>query len=94
MNEERLTKLINDFNPKNLTLFLREKCINYAETPQNLPQYDDDRFNAFLKLGEIKFDNSDRLVVVTAKVCSDLSERSGKKAQYDKAKKNLKELNL
>ncbi len=92
MNEERLTKLINDFNPKNLTFFLRDKCINYAEILQLLPQYDDERFNAFQKLGEIKFDNNDRLVVVTAKVCGDLSERSGKKAQYDKAKKILKEL--
>ena len=88
MNEERLTKLINDFNPKNLTLFLREKCINYAETPQNLPQYDDDRLNAFQKLGEIKFDNSDRLVVVTAKVSSDLSERSGKKPSMIKLKRS------
>jgi len=50
MNEERLTKLINDFNPKNLTFFLRDKCINYAEILQLLPQYDDERFNAFQKL--------------------------------------------
>ncbi len=92
MNEERLTKLINDFNPKNLTLFLRDKCINYAEAPQSLSQYDGDKFSGFSKHGEIKFENSDRLVVVTAQVGSDLSERSGKKAQYDKAKKILKEL--
>jgi hypothetical protein len=94
MNEDRLTQLINDFNPKNLTLFLRDKCINYAEVPQPLPQYDGEKFSGFQKIGEIKFENSDRLVVVASKVGSDLSERSGKKAQYDKAKKILKELTV
>ncbi|MDD5014249.1 MAG: TaqI-like C-terminal specificity domain-containing protein [Atribacterota bacterium] len=94
MNEERLTKLINDFNHKNLTLFLRNQCTNYAETFQDLPQYDSDKFSDFNKLGEIRFDNSDRLVIVTSKVVNDLSERSGKKAQYEKVKKILREMSV
>jgi len=94
MNEERLNKLIDDFSHRNLTLFLRSRCINYAEIPEELPQYNDDKFSEFNKLGEIKFENSDRLVVVTSKVSSDLSERSGKKAQYEKAKKILREMSV
>lgn len=92
MNEERLSRLIEEFTSRNLNMFFRSKCENYAETPEDLSQYDDDRFSDFQKLGEIRFDNGDKLVVTTSLVSGDLSERSGKKAQYEKAKKILKEL--
>lgn len=92
MSEERLNRLINDFDYRNLNLFFRGRCENYAETPEDLSQYDDERFSDFQKLGEIRFDDGDKLVVTTSQVGGDLSERSGKKAQYEKAKKILKEL--
>jgi len=92
MSEERLNRLIEDFSHRNLNLFFRGKCENYAETREDLSQYDDERFSDFQKLGEIRFDDGDRLVVTTSRVTGDLSERSGKKAQYEKAKKILKEL--
>jgi adenine-specific DNA-methyltransferase len=92
MNEEHLDRLIEEFTSRNLNLFFRSKCENYAETPEDMNQYIDDRFSDFQKLGEIRFDNGDKLVVTTSKVSGDLSERSGKKAQYEKAKKILKEL--
>jgi len=94
MSEDRLNRLIEDFNYRNLNLFFRGKCENYAETQEDLSQYDDERFSDFQKLGEIRFDDGDRLVVTTSRVTGDLSERSGKKAQYEKAKKILKELAL
>jgi adenine-specific DNA-methyltransferase len=94
MNEERLIRLIEEFTSRNLNLFFRSKCENYAETPEDLNQYDDDRFSDFQKLGEIKFDDGNKLVVTTSRVSGDLSERSGKKAQYEKSKKILKELAL
>jgi len=92
MFEERLSRIIEDFDHRNLNLFFRSKCENYAEAPEDLSQYDDERFMGFQKLGEIRFDNGDKLVITSALVGSDLSERSGKKAQYEKAKKILKEL--
>ena len=92
MNEDRLSRVIEDFTDRNLNLFFRSKCENYAETLENLSQYDDERFSDFQRLGEIKFDDGDKLVVTTSLVNGNLSERSGKKAQYEKAKKILKEL--
>jgi adenine-specific DNA-methyltransferase len=92
MSEERLSGLIEDFNYRNLNLFFRSQCENYAEAPLNLSQYDDERFRDFQKLGEIRFGSGDKLIVTSSFVSSDLSERSGKKAQYEKAKKILKEM--
>jgi type I restriction-modification system DNA methylase subunit len=92
MSEERLDRIIEDFNYRSLNLFFRSKCENYAETPEGLSQYDDERFTDFQKLGEIRFNSGDKLVITSSLVSSDLSERSGKKAQYEKAKKILKEM--
>ena len=92
MNEERLGSLIENFNYRNLNLFFRSKCENYAEAPEGLSQYDDEKFSDFRKLGEIRFDSGDKLVITSSLVSDDLSERSGKKAQYEKAKRILKEL--
>ncbi|MEQ4489906.1 MAG: TaqI-like C-terminal specificity domain-containing protein [Dehalococcoides mccartyi] len=95
MNEEQLNRVIEDFSHRNLNLFFRGKCENYAETLEDLPQYDEEeKFSDFQKLGEIRFDDGDRLVVTTSRVMKDLSERSGKRDQYEKAKKILKELAL
>ncbi len=91
MSEEQLSRIIEDFNYRNLNLFFRSKCENYAEAPEGLPLYDDERFSDFRKLGEIRFDSGDKLVITTSLVSGDLTERSGKKAQYDWAKKILKE---
>ncbi|MFA5629481.1 MAG: N-6 DNA methylase [Dehalococcoidales bacterium] len=94
MNTEPLTRMIQSFNSKNLTLFLRSKTDKFAELAENLAEYNDERFSNFERLGEIRFDNGNRLAVITAKVTGDLSERSGKKAQYEKAKKILKEFEV
>jgi type I restriction-modification system DNA methylase subunit len=92
MNDERLNRLIEDFNYRNLNLFFRSKCENYAEAPEDLSHYSSERFGDFQKLGEIRFDSGDKLVIASALVGGDLSERSGKRDQYEKAKKILKDL--
>jgi len=91
MSEERLSRIIEGFNYRDLNLFFRSKCENYAEAPEDLSLYDDERFRDFQKLGEIRFDSGDKLVITTSLVSGDLTERSGKKAQYEKAKKILRE---
>ena len=42
-------------------------------------------------LGEMSFGQTEKMVIVTADVGTDLTERSGKKAQYAKARKILKD---
>ncbi|MFH1336957.1 MAG: Eco57I restriction-modification methylase domain-containing protein [Candidatus Zixiibacteriota bacterium] len=45
-------------------------------------------------MGEIDFGNTERLLVTTARVNTELTERSAKKTQYEKAKKILKEAGI
>jgi len=94
MSEDALTRLIDDYSNKKLILFLRSKCDSFAESQESLPHYCDDKFSDFQQLGEIRFSTASRLVIVAALVSDDLTDRSGKKAQYEKAKKILKELAL
>ena len=92
MSEERLIRVIEDFNQRNLNLFFRNRCENYAEVPKELEQYNDENIRDFQKLGEIRFDKGEKLIVTFSLVKDGLSKRSGKKAQYEKAKKILKDL--
>ena len=90
MNREMLERVIDNFNYPDLNRFFRVNG-NYAEYMESWPQYDGDRFADFQKLGELRFDGGERLIVTTSHVNRELSERSGKKDQYEKAKRILKE---
>jgi hypothetical protein len=72
-------------------LFFRRKSPQFAPAKEDLQQYNDENFAKACKLGEIKFADSDRLMVCSFAAQNPLTERSGKKAQYDKAKKILRE---
>jgi adenine-specific DNA-methyltransferase len=86
-----LEDIISDFAPDKFIHFFRAKSRQFKELKENLPYYHDDDFTEGQKLGEIKFDGGDALVVCAFAAQKPLTERSGKKAQYDKAKKILKE---
>jgi hypothetical protein len=92
-NESRpiLENIITDFAPENFVLFFRRKSQQFTQRQENLACYNDEYFQAVQKLGEIKFPDGDELLVCTLSAQKPLSERSGKKAQYEKAKKILKE---
>jgi type I restriction-modification system DNA methylase subunit len=62
----------------------------YTEKDDDLVDYNDERLSKFKGIGEINFEDGQKLVVVTANITRDLTERSGKKAQYEIAKKILK----
>lgn len=95
MSREKLKSIIDDFGIRGFVSFFREKSTSFARLDDPLNQYDDDRFSDFYEIGEIEFENSsDRLVIIGAKVNNELTDRSGKKAQYEKAKRILKDLNL
>jgi len=92
-NEARpiLENIIADFAPEKFSRFFREKSRQFAARQEDLAYYNDDSFTAGQKLGEIKFPDGNELLVCTFAVQQPLSERSGKKAQYEKAKKILKD---
>lgn len=86
-----LEDIISNFAPGKFIHFFRAKSRQFKELKENLAYYHDDDFAEGQKLGEIKFDGGDALVVCAFAAQKPLTERSGKKAQYDKAKKILKE---
>lgn len=91
MNNARLQDLIGDFTPQKLVPFLREKNRNFRPTPERLFDLDPDQFSQGEKIGEIPFSLYENLGIYAVKVTRNLTERTGKKYQYDLAKKILKE---
>ncbi|MFQ5786593.1 MAG: Eco57I restriction-modification methylase domain-containing protein, partial [Thermodesulfobacteriota bacterium] len=71
--------------------FFREKNRAFAPRTEELIHYDDENFKSCLKLGEIKLGDAGHLLICAFKVTQQLTERSGKKAQYEKTRKILKD---
>ena len=88
---EILQDIIGNFAPDKFTRFFREKNRSFAPRQESFTHYNDEYFADGLKLGEVKFSESEKLVVCVFKASQPLSERSGKKAQYEKGKKILKD---
>lgn len=82
---------------KDFADFFRTKSRRFtATTDCKLSCHNSEQFRDGVKIGEIQFsNNSDEasLSLCAFKVCGELSERSGKKAQYEEAKRYLKENN-
>lgn len=91
MSQEILQNIIDDFSPEKFSRFFRDKNRSFAPKQETMDQYNDESFRDSLKLGEIKFSKTEKLIVSAFRVKKSLSERSGKKAQYEKGKKVLKE---
>ncbi|MBI2851427.1 MAG: Eco57I restriction-modification methylase domain-containing protein [Chloroflexi bacterium] len=91
MSKKLLQKVIDKGVEGYLNEFFQNATNCYAEAEDDLSEYDDDEFSGFHAIGEINFSPAERLVVVTASIAGGLTERSGKKAQYEKARKILKQ---
>ena len=89
-----LESIISDFAPEKFSRFFRDKSRQFAGREDALSQYNDADFANGKKQGEIKFPDGDKLLICTFAAQKPLSERTGKKAQYDKAKKILKEMQV
>jgi len=85
-----LETIVNNFSVEKFCRFFREKSQQFVEREENYSHYNDIDFKNGLKLGEINFLDGDCLVICAFEVKKELSERSGKKAQYQKAKDILK----
>jgi hypothetical protein len=90
MANSTLEHLIKDFSTEGITRFFRERSPKFAPRKESLDEYNDELFKRGVKLGEIKFDETEELIVCAFSCDNSLSERSGKKAQYEKAKRVLK----
>ena len=91
MNNLNLEQLINDFGTDRIIRFFRDKSTKFAPRKESLDGYNDVSFRDGIKLGEIKYDETEDLIVCAFLSVNSLSERSGKKDQYEKAKKILRE---
>jgi|GEM_PF-2428561 len=91
MPRETLQDIISSFSPEKLITFFRRKSNSFRQAREEYMDVSREQFRDVSKIGGIKFADvsESRLIVVTARVVKPLSERSGKKAQYDVAKKML-----
>jgi len=94
MSRDILQNIIDDFSPEKFSGFFRNKNRFFAPRQEAMDHYNDESFRDGLKLGEIKFSENEELVVCAFQVKQSLSERSGKKVQYEKGKKILRELQV
>ena len=92
MSNPFLDQLINDFSIDHLDRFMRERSGKYRPSKSELAVHNDDSFAKGVKTGEIDFGDNEKLIVCAFECRSELSEKAGKKAQYEKAKKILKDL--
>ena len=98
MTTNKLDNLINEFSTDNLLSFF----VDYKELRDFVPSTGSDRDISDLdsenfingeKIGEIDYSVSEKLMVFAFKVNKPLTERSGKKAQFDQAKQVLRAFN-
>ena len=93
MSKDTLNDIIEKFSPEGFVDFFRSKNRSFKPFTENLQQYNDDNFSDAFFVGEIPFDNVQKLGIYAFRVTKDLTERSSKKAQYEKGKKIIKETN-
>ena len=91
MSREILQGIIDNFSSEKFTRFFRDKNRDFSPRKGAFSQYNDESFADGEKLGEIKFSETEKLIVSTFKANQSLSERSSKRAQYEKGKKILKD---
>jgi len=91
MSKEILREIIEDFSPEKFINFFRIKNPHFRPLKINLGIENED-FTLAEKIGEIQFQDSD-IIFCTIKVLKELTERSGKKKQYEVGKKILKNEN-
>ena len=92
MSKENLKSIIENFSLEKLIHFFRGKNLSFRPLRENLSRYNNEDFTSGEKLGEIKFQDND-LVVCSFQALKELTERTGKKRQYELGKRILKDAN-
>ena len=92
---ESLEKLIASFSSQNSISFFRQKIASfkpvYEDFTYSLNAVENELFSEVQKIGEATINKSEDLLVFTAQFSGNLSERTSKRAQFDLAKKILKQ---
>lgn len=88
-----IEQLISDFSNNQLSNFLRNNNSSFVDYLEDFSELisDNEKFTNLYKLGEIEYDNTDKLIVFTCKFKNELTSRSARKAQFELAKIVLKE---
>ncbi len=86
-----LESIIEEYSVEKFTRFFREKSQKFTPRQESYSRYDDDNFTKGFKIGEVNFSEIDNLTICAFEVTKALSEKSGKKSQYELGKKILKE---
>jgi len=92
MSREILKEIIENFSTEKFIHFFRNKNTSFRPMQEDLSNYNDGDFTSGEKIGEIEFQDSN-LIICAFQVLKELTERSGKKKQYELGKKILKETN-
>ncbi|MBU4269124.1 MAG: N-6 DNA methylase [Acidobacteria bacterium] len=87
---EFIQNIIDNFDLQRWKRFFSEKNSKFRPSEESFDYYNTDNFSAGLKLGELALDDG-TLLFCAFEAKQELSERSGKKAQYELGKKILKE---
>lgn len=88
---QRWQDLCRTFTPEGLVKLLRFAAPSFRPTNNPLDDLvDDDSFGDAVQIGEIELPDAQSLTVVSVRVKRELTARSGKKKQYDAAKRVLK----
>lgn len=87
-----VNQLVNDFCNDNIQLLFREKTNNLTIIEDYL-FFDnkDSNFDKVFHLGDIELENEFQIIICTIFTNNELSDKSGKKAQYEIARKILKQ---
>jgi adenine-specific DNA-methyltransferase len=91
MSREILRQIIEDFSPEKFINFFRIKNPNFRPLEINLGIENED-FSLSKKIGEVQLEDNN-IIFCTFKVLKELTEKSGKKKQYEIGKKVLKNEN-
>ncbi len=90
MNNGILQDIINEFSADKFVDFFRQKNNSFEPKLSPIPQYNNDKFSDAKYIGDIPFDNHTDFVICSVKMNGQITERSGKKAQYESGKSILK----
>jgi hypothetical protein len=94
-----INSLITEFSLEQLKQFFRRKITKFKPIEENYEYLFEDKseiiddFTNILKIGDAELNNNDDLLVITAKTNKKLINRTGKKKQYEIARKILREEN-
>jgi len=88
-SREKLNDIINEYSLSKWASFFRSKSSFFAPSKESLDNYQDEHFLNISPVGTIKQEPYNLLIASVA-VANNLSERSSRKAQYNKAKEILK----